>query len=87
MPRENVEKLDHFSSDLVRKEFKFYRNVCTCKLEIVNLQDSTGATYSPYGYDIEGATKKNTIYPSLDPAVFEVRYPNNDINGRVVSYY
>jgi hypothetical protein len=57
------------------------------KLEIVNLQDSTGATYSPYGYDIQGATKKNTIYPSLDPAVFEVRYPNNDINGRVVSYY
>ena len=57
------------------------------KLEIVNLQDSTGATYSPYGYDIKGATKKNTIYPSLDPAVFEVRYPNNDINGRVVSYY
>ena len=57
------------------------------KLEIVNLQDSTGATYSQYGYDIEGATKKNTIYPSLDPAVFEVRYPNNDINGRVVSYY
>ena len=21
----------------------------------------------------------------LDPAVFEVRYPNNDINGRVIS--
>jgi hypothetical protein len=54
------------------------------KLEIVNKQDSTGATYSQYGYDIAGATRKNNIYPSLDPAIFEVRYPNTDIQGRVV---
>jgi hypothetical protein len=54
------------------------------KLEIVNKQDSTGASYSQYGYDIVGATRKNNIYPSLDPAIFEVRYPNTDIQGRVV---
>jgi hypothetical protein len=54
------------------------------KIEITNKQDNTGAIYSPYGYDIAGATKNGNVYPSLDPAIFEVRYPNIDIQGRVV---
>ena len=54
------------------------------KIEIVNKQDATNITYSQYGYDIAGATRQGNIYPSLDPAVFEVRYPNTDIQGRVV---
>ena len=54
------------------------------KLEIVNKQDSTGVTYSQYGYDVAGATRNGNVYPSLDPAIFEVRYPNTDIQGRVV---
>ena len=40
--------------------------------------------YSPYAYDIEGATQDGVIYPSLDPSIFEVKYPNTDIKGRVV---
>jgi len=56
------------------------------KVEIVNKQDNTGVNYSQYGYDISGATRNNNIYPSLDPSIFEVRYPNNDIQGRVVTY-
>ena len=40
--------------------------------------------YSQYGYDIEAATLNDVIYPSLDPSIFEVRYPNQDIKGRVV---
>jgi hypothetical protein len=55
------------------------------KLEIINKQDNTGTTYSQYGYDIVGATKNNNVYPSMDPAIFEVRYPNTDIQGRVVT--
>jgi len=54
------------------------------KLEVTNKQDSTGNTYSQYGYDIVGATKNGIIYPSLDPAIFEIRFPNTDIQGRVV---
>ena len=54
------------------------------KIEIVNKQDATNTTYSQYGYDIAGATRQGNIYPSLDPAIFEVRYPNTDIQGRVV---
>jgi hypothetical protein len=51
------------------------------KLEVTNKQ---GGNYSQYGYDIIGATKNNNVYPSLDPAIFEVRFPNTDIQGRVV---
>ena len=41
--------------------------------------------YSPYAYDIKGATVGNVVYPSLDPMIFEVKYPNTDIQGRIVS--
>lgn len=41
--------------------------------------------YSKYSYDTSGATLKNIIYPSLDPSIFEVRYPDVDIQGRVVT--
>jgi hypothetical protein len=40
--------------------------------------------YSPYAYDISAATSANVIYPSLDPSIFEVKYPNVDIQGKVV---
>jgi hypothetical protein len=56
------------------------------KVEIINKQDDTGVNYSQYGYDIPGATRNNNIYPSLDPSIFEIRYPNTDIQGRVVTY-
>jgi lysophospholipase L1-like esterase len=42
--------------------------------------------YSPYSYDIMGATRNGTVFPSLDPMIFELKYPNNDIKGKVVSY-
>ena len=45
----------------------------------------TTSGYSQYAYDIDGATQKQVIYPSLDPSIFEVKYPNTDIKGRVVS--
>ena len=53
----------------------------------VSINNKTDVTqgYSPYAYDITSATQNNTIYPSLDPMIFEVKYPNTDIQGRVVS--
>ena len=45
----------------------------------------TANGYSQYGYDIEGATKDRVIYPSLDPCIFEIKYPNTDIRGRVTT--
>jgi hypothetical protein len=54
------------------------------KVEIVN-KSGVSSGYSDYSYDIPGATLNNVIYPSLDPSVFEVKYPNSDIQGRVVT--
>jgi hypothetical protein len=56
------------------------------KFEIINKQDNAGITYSQYAYDISGATRQGNIYPSLDPSIFEVRYPDVDIQGRVVPF-
>jgi hypothetical protein len=52
----------------------------------INISNKAGTTlgYSEYAYDITGATQNQVIYPSLDPSIFEVRYPNLDIKGKVV---
>jgi hypothetical protein len=50
-----------------------------------NLYDSD-LGYSGNVYDLNAATKNNVIYPSLDPSIFEVKFPNQDIKGRVVNY-
>ena len=39
--------------------------------------------YSKFKYNFEAATKNGNIYPSLDPSIFELKYPNTDIIGRV----
>jgi len=40
--------------------------------------------YSQFAYDVEGANIGGVIYPSIDPMIFEVKYPQSDIRGRVV---
>ena len=45
-----------------------------------------GGRYSSWAYDIPGATTGNVVYPSVDAMVFEVKYPDSDIRGRVVSF-
>ena len=54
------------------------------KLEFINkVGESDG--YSKLAYDIKGATINEILYPSLDPSVFEIKYPDTDIQGRVVT--
>jgi hypothetical protein len=53
------------------------------KIDIIN-KVGTNLGYSQYAYDISGATQNNVVYPSLDPMIFEVKYPDTDIRGRVV---
>ena len=55
------------------------------KLTFVN-KSGTSLGYSQYKYDFAGATRKGVIYPSLDPSIFEIKYPNTDIKGRVTTY-
>jgi hypothetical protein len=52
----------------------------------ISISNKAGTTlgYSQYAYDVTGATQNQVIYPSLDPSIFEIRYPNTDIKGKVV---
>ena len=40
--------------------------------------------YSKFSYDLVAAEVSGVIYPSIDPMVFEVKNPTQDIKGRVV---
>ena len=59
--------------------------VQTVQSIIINNKAGTNSGYSEYAYDINSATQSGIIYPSLDPSIFEVKYPNTDIKGRIVS--
>ena len=42
--------------------------------------------YSKYKYPMDTATRKGVIYPSLDPSIFELKFPNSDLKERVTTY-
>ena len=50
----------------------------------LNNLTSRDGDYSSNQYDIASATVNGIVYPSIDPCVFEVRYPSKDIVGRVM---
>ena len=52
------------------------------KIEVENL---SGGNYSEYEYDVKGATRNNIVYPSYDPCIFEVKFPDTDIKGRITT--
>ena len=60
--------------------------VQTVKNITISNKAGVASGYSAFGYDINGATIDGVVYPSIDPSIFEVKYPNTDIKGRVVSY-
>lgn len=72
-------------SDLMNtiSNIKGVQNVINVQFE--NLYDSDFG-YSGNVYDLNTATKNGVVYPSLDPSIFELRFPNQDIKGRVVNY-
>jgi alanine dehydrogenase len=59
--------------------------VQTVKNITISNKVGTNLGYSQYAYDVTGATINNVVYPSIDPMIFEVKYPNQDIQGRVVT--
>jgi hypothetical protein len=56
------------------------QSVSSLKVKNLTLRDGD---YSKHEYDIDKATVDKIIYPSIDPSVFEVRFPSKDIVGRV----
>jgi len=57
-------------------------------VENVELINKTGVVsgYSQYSYDFDSATIDNVLYPSMDLSIFELKYPNTDITGRITKY-
>ena len=51
----------------------------------IKIKNLAGGNYSGFAYDTEGATKDNIVYPSYDPCIFEVKFPDLDIKGRVTA--
>ena len=50
----------------------------------ITIYNKYNGTYSNVVYDLATAEKNNIIYPSLDPMIFEIKYPNADIKGRII---
>ena len=61
------------------------RGVQTVNNITISNKAGTQSGYSQYAYDVSGALQNGTIFPSIDPMIFEVKYPNTDIVGRVVT--
>ena len=40
--------------------------------------------YSGNFYDIDSGLIDGVLYPALDPSIFEIKYPNSDIKGKVI---
>jgi hypothetical protein len=53
------------------------------QLKINNLTSRNGS-YSDVEYNIDAATVNKIVYPSLDPCVFELKYPDVDIKATAV---
>ena len=54
-------------------------------VKIFNIcRSDNNENYSPNRYNIDEATKGKIVYPSLDPSIFEVKFPNKDIKGRAI---
>ena len=55
----------------------------------INFTNKVGTSqgYSEWAYDMNAANQNGTIFPSLDPSIFEIKYPNTDIKGRVVTLF
>ena len=52
---------------------------------IIKNKSGESLGYSKYKYDLKTATIDDIIYPSLDPCIFEVKYPNTDIKGQIIT--
>ena len=59
--------------------------VQTVRSVTISNKAGTSLGYSQYAYDINSATQNDIVYPSIDPSIFEVKNPNVDITGRIVT--
>lgn len=71
-------------SELYTRLYKVKGVLNVAKCEFIN-KTGEDAGYSNYRYDMKTAFKEGVLYPSLDPMIFELKNPNSDIRGKVVT--
>jgi hypothetical protein len=60
------------------------QSVVSLKIKNLTPLTTNGDNYSAVEYDIDAATQNDMVYPSLDPSIFEVKYPDKDIKGTTI---
>ena len=63
-----------------------YKASLNSKNKVQKLTNENGVYSYPVWNNLDDATIKGIIYPSLDPSIFEVRFPNQDIKGKITQY-
>ena len=51
---------------------------------VIENKYQTSKGYSGNFYDIQSSLRGGILYPALDPSIFEVKFPNTDIKGKVL---
>ena len=85
----NIDKWQINQPIIISEVYNLLGNVLGVQsVESVSFNNVSGTNvgYSQYRYDFTQATRGGVIYPSLDPSIFEVKYLNKDIRGRVTTY-
>ena len=85
----NIDKWQINQPIIISEVYNLLGNVLGVQsVESISFSNISGANvgYSQYKYDFSQATRGGIIYPSLDPSIFELKYPNSDIKGRVTTY-
>jgi hypothetical protein len=68
----------------LRTELDKVSGVQTVKdVKFVNYFD-LNAGYSGNVYDVDLALKNGVLYPPVDISIFQIKYPQRDIRGRIV---
>jgi phage-related baseplate assembly protein len=71
-------------SEVYNRLYKVKGVLNVIKLEFINKTGEDNG-YSNYRYDMNSSTRDGIIYPSLDPMIFEIKFPNQDIKGKVTT--
>ena len=85
----NIDKWQINQPIIISEVYNLLGNVLGVQsVESVSFNNVSGTNvgYSQYKYDFTQATRGGVIYPSLDPSIFEIKYLNKDIKGRVRTY-
>ena len=77
---------EQFQHKLTTSFFLWFDNFLLTKGEAFSNKTGESNGYSKYSYSLKAATRNGIIYPSMDPTIFEIKYPNADIKGSVTTY-